>query len=108
MKKVMIILTTIALYGGSTSLSGAQQIFKTPEEAASALVEAARASDMNALATVLGPGGRQIVSSGDEVADAETRQKFVAAYQAKHEIALEGDSKAVLIIGSDNFPLPIP
>jgi hypothetical protein len=48
------------------------------------------------------------VSSGDEVADAATRQKFVAAYDAKHQIAMEGDNKAILVIGQEDFPLPIP
>ena len=44
--------------------------FKTPDEAAGALAGAAKASDMKALVTVLGPDGEDIVSSGDEVADA--------------------------------------
>jgi Protein of unknown function (DUF2950) len=57
---------------------------------------------------VLGPDGQDIVSSGDEVADAATRQKFVAAYDAKHQIAMEGDNKAMLVIGQEDFPLPIP
>ena len=86
----------------------AQQAFKTPDEAASALVDAAKASDMRALVNVLGPDGEDIVSSGDEVADAETRQKFVAAYDAKHQIAMEGENKAILVIGAADFPLPIP
>ena len=38
----------------------------------------------------------------------ETRQKFVAAYDAKHRIAMEGDDKAVMVIGQEDFPLPIP
>ena len=56
----------------------------------------------------MGPDGNDIVSSGDEVADAATRQKFVAAYDAKHEITMEGDNKAVVVIGQEDFPLPIP
>ena len=39
--------------------------FKSPEEAADALVAALRAGDVKALVTVLGPGGDEIVSSGD-------------------------------------------
>ena len=58
--------------------------------------------------TVLGPDGDDIASSGDEVADAATRQKFVAAYDAKHQIAMEGDNKAIMVIGQEDFPLPIP
>jgi hypothetical protein len=63
---------------------------------------------MKALVTVLGPDGEDIVSSGDEVADAATREKFVAAYDARHRIAMEGDDKAIMVIGPDDFPVPIP
>ena len=108
MNKAFVSSTIAALLCTAVSVASAQQAFKTPDEAAAALVSAAKASDMKALATVLGPDGEDIVSSGDEVADAATRQKFVAAYDAKHQITLEGDNKAVMIIGPDDYPLPIP
>jgi hypothetical protein len=108
MNRAVVTLTVVSLFCAPASFAGAQQAFKTPDEAASALVDAARAGDIKALATVLGPDGRAIVSSGDEVADAETRQKFVAAYDVKHRIAMEDDNKATMIIGSEDFPLPIP
>jgi hypothetical protein len=97
-----------ALIYFAASVAAAQQAFKTPDEAASALVKAAKAGDMKALVTVLGPDGEDIVSSGDEVADQATREKFVAAYEAKHKIDMEGDNKAIMVIGSEDFPLPIP
>jgi hypothetical protein len=99
---------TIATLLCTASVAIAQQAFKTPEEAAGALVSAAKAGDMKALVTVLGPDGEDIVSSGDEVADAATREKFVAAYDAKHQIAMEGDNKAIIVVGQEDFPLPIP
>jgi len=99
---------TIAALLCTASVAIAQQAFKTPEEAAGALVSAAKAGDMKALVTVLGPDGEDIVSSGDDVADAATREKFVAAYDAKHQIAMEGDNKATIVIGGEDFPLPIP
>jgi hypothetical protein len=108
MNRVLVSLMMAALLCTAASVSYAQQAFKTPDEAASALVRAAKAGDMKALVTVLGPDGEDIVSSGDEVADAATREKFVAAYDAKHQIAMEGDSKATMVIGQEDFPLPIP
>jgi hypothetical protein len=101
-------LTAAALLCTATSIVSAQQAFKTPDEAAGALASAAKAGDMSAITTVLGPDGEDIVSSGDPVADAETRQKFVAAYDAKHRIDMEGDNKAIVILGSEDYPLPIP
>ena len=92
----------------ATSAATAQQPFKTPDEAAAALVNAAKSGDRKAILQVLGPDGLDIVSSGDEVADKTTREKFVAAYDAKHSISIEGDDKAVMAIGQEDFPVPIP
>jgi hypothetical protein len=108
MKRALVSLTVGILLSAAASVAFAQEAFKTPDEAASALVSAAKAGDMKALATVLGPDGDAIVSSGDLVADATTRQKFVAAYDVKHAITVEGDNKAIMVIGEEDYPLPIP
>src|SRR5262245_42297342 len=90
------------------SAANAQQSFKSADEAAEALVTAAKAGDRKALLTVLGSNGQDIVSSGDPVADGATRKDFLAAYDAKHQVVMDGDSKATLIVGKDDFPFPIP
>jgi hypothetical protein len=108
MNKTLTSLSIAALLCTAISVAGAQQAFKTPDEAASALVSAAKAGDPKALVTVLGPDGADIASSGDEVADAATRDKFVAAYNTKHQITMQGDSKAIMVIGQEDYPLPIP
>ena len=86
----------------------AQERFKTPEAAVDALVGAAKAGNTKAIVRVLGPQGKAIVSSGDPVADKNTREKFVTAYDAKHAIEREGDGTQTLILGDDDFPFPIP
>ncbi len=85
----------------------AQKQFETPEQAIDALVSAARAGDKAAIVEILGPDGEEIVSSGDEVADRNTRDKFVAAYDAKHSLA-EENGETIVVIGDDDWPLPIP
>jgi len=108
MNRTLFSLSMAAFLCTVASIASAQQPFKTPDEAASALVSAAKDGNMKALATVLGPDGDAIVSSGDPVADATTRQNFVAAYDAKHQITMEGDNKAVVVIGPEDFPFAIP
>lgn len=108
MNGTLVSMAVAALLCTTASIVSAQQDFKTPDDAASALASAAKTGDRKAIVTVLGPDGQDIVSSGDEVADAATRQKFIAAYEAKHQIAMEGDNKAILVIGQEDFPLPIP
>ncbi|MBR0746753.1 DUF2950 domain-containing protein [Bradyrhizobium japonicum] len=87
--------------------SQAQQSYPTPEEAASALAAAAKSGPRDIL-KVLGRAADDIVSSGDEVADADIRARFVSMYDAKHAIKAEANKKATLLLGPDDFPFPIP
>jgi hypothetical protein len=81
--------------------------FKTPDEAATALVDAAKAQDKGAILAVLGKEGREVISSGDAVADRAARRSFLAAYNANHTVDESGD-KATLIVGDNDWPFPIP
>jgi hypothetical protein len=85
-----------------------QRTFASPSEAVQALVEAVKAGDMEALASVLGPEGRDLISSGDAVADKQDRARFVRYYEASNKMERPTDTKAVLVIGQDQWPLPIP
>ena len=86
----------------------AQQVFSSPDDAASALAAAVKSGARKDLLRVLGSEGEDIISSGDEVGDAESRTRFTSAYDAKHSVKTEGDKKAVMILGNDDFPFPIP
>jgi len=86
----------------------AQQSFKSPEEAVDALVDAVKSNDQKKLRSILGPRSRRLVSSGDEVADAQNREAFIKAYNEVGKVVLEGDARAILMIGHDEWPLPIP
>jgi len=88
--------------------ASAQQDYASPAAAADALAAAVKGGDQKTLLAVLGRNAGDIVSSGDDIADADGRQRFAAAYDAKHAIAAEGDQKAVVVIGEREFPFPIP
>ena len=85
-----------------------QQTFDAPEGAVDALVAAARVGGTAGLLKLLGPEGRKLVSSGDPVADKEGRDRFVAAYDTLNKIIRQGQDKAILVIGKDEWTLPIP
>ena len=85
-----------------------QETFASPEQAAKALVSAVGTHDGNKLLAILGPEGAPLISSGDEVADREGREKFVRMYEEKNAVVREGDAKAILEVGNDAWPLPIP
>jgi hypothetical protein len=90
------------------SVANAQQSFKTPEEAADALVSAAKTGEGKRVLTVLGADGADILSSGDATADALARRRVLEAYDSKHQVVMEGADKAVLNVGQDDWPFPIP
>ena len=88
--------------------ASAQQTFPSPEDAAAALVAAAKSGSENDLLKVLGNEAADIIASGDTVADNETRQRFVSAYDTKHSISMQANKRAILMLGNDDFPFPIP
>jgi hypothetical protein len=85
-----------------------QKTFSSAADATSALFTAARNNDEKAMLSILGPDGKQIVSSGDEVEDAHNRANFVKRYQEMHRLVREPDGTMVLYIGAENWPTPIP
>jgi hypothetical protein len=89
-----------------SSVAQAQQSFATPEGAAAALAAAVKSGPSDIL-KVLGKAADDIVSSGDEVADADTRQRFTSMYDTKHSVKTEGNKKATLMLGPGDFPFPI-
>lgn len=85
-----------------------QKIFKSPEEAVQALVEAVKKGDTKELMAIFGPASKDLIFSGDKVADKAGRGRFTAAYEEKHQLVNEGDKKVILIIGQHDWPMPIP
>jgi hypothetical protein len=109
--RLLLALTAALLWivAGSHAFAAEQQRrFASPEEAAQALVAAIRSQDLKALTNVLGPGSDEIVESGDAVADKARRARFVKAYEESNKLVRVGDAKAVLNVGKDDWPFPVP
>jgi hypothetical protein len=106
-----IIATFILLSGNFSPVfakSVQQKCFASPEEAVNALVAAVKANDKNDMLAILGTGGKELISSGDEVADETGREKFIKAYEGENNLEKASDEKMVLHVGKDDWPLPIP
>ena len=86
----------------------AQRSFASPEAGINALVEAVKSNDQKLLRAILGPHSRKLVSSGDEVADTQRREAFVTEYNEANRIVVDNDARATLVIGDDEWPMPIP
>jgi hypothetical protein len=89
--------------------AGAQQHFPSPEAAARALEAAVRGGDVVRTVAILGPDGGEIISSGDPVDDARARKRFATAAGERTRIERSPDGgTAVLHVGRDDWPFPIP
>jgi hypothetical protein len=85
-----------------------QETFATPEVAVDALVAANRSNHTDELLAILGPQSAKLINSGDPVADRDARARFVTAYDVAHKLERDADNKAVLIVGAEEWPAPIP
>lgn len=103
-----------ALVAGLALIEGAHpdgpRTFATPQAAADALVDAAAQNDTAALLNALGPGGKDIVQSGDAADDKAARTEFAARARARLQVELDHDNpnRATLVIGDQGWPFPVP
>ncbi|MFZ0737380.1 MAG: DUF2950 domain-containing protein [Candidatus Acidiferrales bacterium] len=102
------ILLTACFPIPSVAQQQGQKTFSSPEDASKAIVMAMQDSDEKAMLDILGPDGKQIVSSGDDIQDAHNRANFVEKYQQMHRLMKEPDGTTTLYIGAENWPTPIP
>ncbi len=90
--------------------AGGAKAFDTAQQAADALVAAAEKDDVDAMLVIFGPGGKDLVTSGDPVEDKNHRQSF--AKKAREKMRLETDpshpKRTLVVVGADEWPLPVP
>jgi hypothetical protein len=84
-----------------------QRSFGSPEEARQALVNAVQAKDHKGLGAIFGPA-QQDLEPNDPVEQKAEFEHF--AHEVAEAVALDqqGDAKAVLLIGNEKWPFPIP
>src|SRR5262249_62086564 len=92
------------------SVCGAESVqwrFESADAAVNALISAIRTTDRKALVEILGPEGRPLVRSGDEVADLAEAQRFLAEFDQSHRLEGSG-GRLTLYVGPADFPFAIP
>jgi hypothetical protein len=100
----MVVMMTFA---GNSLAAVKQKSFTSPEEAVKALITAARNNDDNEMLTIFGADAKDLIFSGDKVADKQRRENFLAKYDEQNKLVREGNS-TILLIGKNDWPLPIP
>jgi len=87
-----------------------QKGFATPQDAVNALIQAAGDFDVTSLLQILGPDGKDLVSSADPVEDKHNAAEFASRAQTKHSVVIDprNPRKAIVLVGADDWPGPIP
>jgi len=88
--------------------SAEPQSFPNPDDAAKALLEAARSEGRNQIIAVFGSHDAELLSSGDEVEDKNNRSEFVTLAQEKMVVEKTGEDGAIVHVGNTGWPFPIP
>lgn len=83
------------------------KIFPTPEAAAQAVVEAARAKDRTAMRDIFGPEVKNLLS-GDDVADNNAFEEFAKHVAEGMKLEKATEAKMNVLLGSEHWPFPIP
>src|SRR6185295_10296776 len=88
----------------------AVKTFDTAQKAADALVAAAAAFDVSALEALFGPQGHELVVTGDSVQDKSRLDEFSARARERTKVVVSSTNpnRATLIVGSNDWPMPVP
>jgi len=109
-----VMLSCVLMFGTCLQRSSAADIgprtFPTPQAAADALIDAAEKYDVQALEEILGPGGKEIIDTGEPARDRETAKQFAEQARMKMNVSVDPKSKrrAFVSIGNDDWPFPVP
>ncbi len=106
----VLLSSVIALGAADPAAAGpaGEATFVSPERAAEALATAWRGGQASQLLAIFGPEGQDLVRSGDAIAETRARERLAAAYDQRHRIERAGAGEAVLVVGKEDWPYPIP
>lgn len=87
-----------------------QKTFATAQQAADAMILAAKNDDVTALLGIFGPAGKDFVDTSDDVQDKNSRAAFAALAQEKMHVDLDphNPNRAILSVGNEDWPAPVP
>jgi hypothetical protein len=101
-------LVALAAPGAAGAGGVEAQRFQTPDDAAKALLDAARNDDRDRLIAVFGSRDADLLSSGDEVEDKNNRAEFVTLAQEKMSVEAISENRAIVHVGHTDWPFPVP
>ena len=105
---VLLLVLTLGSEGFTAPKNVKQRTFNSAEDAAQALFNAAKTGDSREMDAVFGPAGKDLVISRDPAVNKDLYDRFVKAYGEKNRLDISEDNRALLYVGSNEWPFPVP
>src|SRR5262245_10997039 len=102
---IILLLTFISQF--TLHAAESARAFSNPQEAVSALGQAANTANRPALMALFGPTSEELVNP-DRIQGDREMATFAAAFNATNRLVRESDTRMVLEVGTNNWPFPIP
>jgi Protein of unknown function (DUF2950) len=102
----LLALASIFVAMANTCL--AQQVFSSPQEAAQALVNAARHPGEGLLEKIFGPGSKELFSSGDDAVDSQRVADFLVLAGKGNSVEPAAGGLVTLVFGDEGWRFPVP
>lgn len=102
-----ITFSLIALQGLAAA-AVPQKAFESPARAAQAMVDALRKDNRQELLEIFGEESKGLLNSGDPMEDKSSIHTFLKSYDQMHRFSRGPSGRLFLIVGAENWPLPIP
>jgi hypothetical protein len=106
----VLFAASLASSQGRNVLPKDQKWFASPQEAGEALVTATEKSDDAAFKEILGPNSFDLIRTGEVAVDKATLDQFTSMAREKMTVSYDpkNRSRAILLIGNDNWPFAVP
>jgi hypothetical protein len=105
---LVLALATAACTKSAPESPAGSQTFASPDAAAQAVYDAAKANDTEAVLRIFGPTAKEFLITGDPTQDRQAFKAYTDDYDQMHRWGkLEGGDR-VLIVGLENYPFPFP
>ena len=104
-----LLILSMTAAAGWAAADEQQETFSSPEAATQKVVDALRKDDRQELLAIFGKDAQGILTgSGDPVEDKNSVEQFLKSYDQMHRFSRGPDDKLFLIVGAENWPMPIP
>jgi hypothetical protein len=107
---IVAICASIVAVPGWVAGESTARTFASPQAAVDALLDAVEKNDDDALSAIFGPDGDDIIHTGEPARDKKIAADFLTRAHEKKEIAADPKTpaRAVLVIGQQDWPFPVP